>query len=288
MKKLLTLLVCFLTFLGASAVEPTQVFQLKSIYGSAVENETIAGVGINAEGRQVCVSVEPKGNDAVFTIYKTGFSVDKIITIKNAYGVSDADGYTTSGPYRVHCFNFDDRDWHALAIQGLGADASQWYVFIGAGDGERGWIKIYDETGNHIYNYLRDFDYYIDGSNEVYLVDEDSEEDYDNDIYTETFTFFDFRGGSGVNAPVAVKKTSRAYPNPLYQGRQFTIELSEAAPEGTTVIVSDMNGATLYTTEVRAGAEKVVIPSRKLRNGNLVYSVISGGNILEKGKIIVR
>lgn len=287
MKKLLTLLVCFLTFLGASAVEPTQVFQLKTISGEAWKNETLAGAGINAEGRQVCVSVEQKGNDAVYTIYKPGFSIDKTITIKDGYGVRDADGYSTSWPYGVNCFNFDDSVWNAFAIQGLGADTSQWYVFIEADDDKRDCVKIYDETGNLLCDFLDDFEYYIDSSNRVYLVEEDEESDPD-DIYTYTYTFFDFRGGSGVNAPVAVKKTSRAYPNPLHQGRQFTIELTEAAPEGTTVIVSDMNGATLYTIEVRAGAEKVVIPSRKLRNGNLVYSVISGGNILEKGKIIVR
>lgn len=306
MKKLLSLLVCFLTFIGAYAVEPVPVFEIQEQGYNLLLQQ-----GINADGQYVFVNVEKQGNDAKYTIYKTDFSVDRTFTIKDGY--THVEGMVYEPPYPDYTqpsmlSSMDDyRNMGVYAIQGLGADRDKWFVFtisktnarlveIGVGqywEYDSSYI-IYDESGNKIWDTSSREDtdgaglhYYLNSLGNVYLVTSTrtGSSAPGGDYYNQ---FWDLSGNSAVNAPMTVKRTSRAYPNPLHQGRQFTIELSEAAPEGTTVVVSDMNGAAIFSTPVLTGSEKVVIPSRELRDGNLVYSVMANGAVLEKGKIIVR
>lgn len=300
MKKFLFLIVCLLTVAGAYPVEPV----FRYIDGRFSELE----FGVTAEGQTVSVGVEKKGNDAVYTIYNPDFSIERTFTIKGAYMNSAEIEENWDNPAAQHpdytepscTFRYNDSDaMDILAIQGLGQDRSKWYVFVEnrsylQNDG--GWgtystdsFSVYDESGNLISSincnnyYEWNISFYKFGAR-MYLVNEVE----DGPDESKTTNFYDLSGTSGINAPVAVKRSSRAYPNPLHQGKSFTIELSETASEGSKVVVSDMNGSIVYRAAIQPGADKVIIPSRKLRNGNLVYSVYAGEAILEKGKIIVR
>lgn len=302
MKKFLFLIVCLLTVAGAYPVEP--FFQYEEGRFSELE------LGVNADNQVVSVSVEKKGNDAVYTIYNPDFSVERTFTIKGAYTYSaeikdnwdnpDAQHPNYTEPSEIAGYSMYLHE-DVFAVQGLGQNRSKWCVFVDT----RTWVdkdyhtgyeyvdtKVYDEDGNLIISfnspnesYIYSNLYYYKFGEKLYLVNciEDEREGY-----TETYNFYDLSSTSGINAPVAVKRSSRAYPNPLHQGKSFTIELSETAPEGSKVVVSDMNGSIVYRAAIQPGADKVIIPSRKLRNGNLVYSVYAGEAILEKGKIIVR
>lgn len=300
MKKFLFLIVCLLTVAGAYSAEP--VFRYTDGRFSELE------FGVTAEGQTVSVGVEKKGNDAVYTIYNPDFSIERTFTIKGAYTNSAEIEENWDNPAAQHpdytepscTFRYNDSDaMDILAIQGLGQDRSKWYVFVSNSiyyQDEEGWgsystdsFSVYDESGSLIGSINVD-DYYdwsirfYKFGAKMYLVFKALAGPYE---YTTT-NFYDLSGTSGINAPVAVKRSSRAYPNPLHQGKSFTIELSETAPEGSKVVVSDMNGSMVYRASIQPGADKVIIPSRKLRNGNLVYSVYAGETVLEKGKIIVR
>lgn len=300
MKKFLFLIVCLLTVAGAYPVEP--FFQYEEGRFSELE------LGVNADNQVVSVSVEKKGNDAVYTIYNPDFSVERTFTIKGAYTFSaeiedNWDNQDAQHPdYTEPCYvqRYDTCDEPDIfAVQGLGQDRSKWYVFVvnrSYHQNDGGWgyystdsFSVYDESGNLICsincNNYDDWNisFYKFGAR-MYLVNEVE----DGSDEGKTTNFYDLSGTSGINAPVAVKRSSRAYPNPLHQGKSFTIELSETAPEGSKVVVSDMNGSIVYRAAIQTGADKVIIPSRKLRNGNLVYSVYAGETVLEKGKIIVR
>ena len=302
MKKFLFLIVCLLTVVGAYPAEP--VFQYEE------GNFSDLKLGVNADNQAVSVSVEKKGNDAVYTIYNPDFSVERTFTIKGAYTYSaeiednwdnpDAQPPNYTEPGEINGYAIYLRE-DVLAIQGLCQDRSKWCVFVDT----KTWVdkdyhtgyeyvdtKVYDEDGNLIISfnspnesYISSSLYYYKFGEKLYLVNCIADE---TEGYTETYNFYDLSGTSGINAPVAVKRSSRAYPNPLHQGKSFTIELSETAPEGSKVVVSDMNGSMVYRAAIQPGADKVIIPSRKLRNGNLVYSVYAGETVLEKGKIIVR
>ncbi len=295
MKKFLFLIVCLLTVVGAYPAEP--VFQYEE------GNFSDLKLGVNADNQAVSVSVEKKGNDAVYTIYNPDFSVERTFTIKGAYTYSaeiednwdnpDAQHPNYTEPGEINGYAIYLRE-DVLAIQGLCQDRSKWCVFVDTWSYRQSdydyryeyvATKVYDESGNligsfDIYSDDDDSIYYYRLGEKLYLVTRS--EDF------LTHYFWDFSGTSGINAPVAVKRSSRAYPNPLHQGKSFTIELSETAPEGSKVVVSDMNGSMVYRAAIQPGADKVIIPSRKLRNGNLVYSVYAGETVLEKGKIIVR
>lgn len=300
MKKFLFLIVCLLTVVGAYPAEP--VFQYEEGRFNELE------FGVTADGQIVSVAVEKKGNDAVYTIYNPDFSVERTFTIKGAYTLSaeieenegneSAQHPDYTNPGSVYSYDGATADADIFAIQGLGQDRSKWYVFVSNSiyyQDDEGWgsystdsFSVYDESGNLIWSincngyYDWGLRFYKFGA-KMYLVFEA----LDGYEYPTT-NFYDLSGTSGINAPVAVKRSSRAYPNPLHQGKSFTIELSETAPEGSKVVVSDMNGSIVYRAAIQPGADKVIIPSRKLRNGNLVYSVYAGETILEKGKIIVR
>lgn len=299
MKKFLFLIVCLLTVAGAYSAEP--FFQYEEGRFSELE------LGVNADNQVVSVSVEKKGNDAVYTIYNSDFSVNHTFTIKGAYTLSTEIEENESNESAQHPDYTQPVDLHGydtyaepdiLAIQGLGQDRSKWYVFVSNSiyyQDDEGWgsystdsFSVYDESGSLIGSINVD-DYYdwsicfYKFGAKMYLVFEALAGPYEY-----TTNFYDLSGTSGINAPVAVKRSSRAYPNPLHQGKSFTIELSETAPEGSKVVVSDMNGSMVYRAAIQPGADKVIIPSRKLRNGNLVYSVYAGETVLEKGKIIVR
>ena len=276
----------FLTISGISnASEPTEVFKITTQTGTLRLSNAV-----NSDGTSVPLVVEKKGDDAVYTIYTPDFKIDKTFTIKNGYDSSHSPSYTSIA-YKLSAYEPDD----TYAVQNLCGNNGKWFVIISSytWDSEEEYYKfsgdtVYDETGTAIYSVPTGIEtglyYYRTPENKIYpIVYEVVDESYER--YTYTVLDFD---GTGAAPKVIASSSSKAYPNPLPKGRSMTIDFSDTLTNDAILTVTDINGATVFTRIVKAGATSTTEPSDRLRHGNYIFSVISDGNVIEKGKIIAK
>lgn len=131
--------------------------------------------------------------------------------------------------------------------------------------------------------------YYVNGNDKktyLFLVHYRPDEEEGNNSY-ESFTVIDVNGAQGSSAQVKVSHAN-AWPNPLPQGRMFTVQFDNALEADAVMAVVNMSGAVVYRSNIAAGEDKAVVPANALRSGNFVYSITSDGLLIEKGKIIAR
>lgn len=104
----------------------------------------------------------------------------------------------------------------------------------------------------------------------------------------EVYRVFKFdKVGTEVKATLVKEFTGRAFPNPLHQGQDLTIDLDEALANDANLVVTSLSGNIAYKSRAKAGDSKIIIPAGTLRDGTYVYSV-SDEKLIDCGKIIAK
>lgn len=88
------------------------------------------------------------------------------------------------------------------------------------------------------------------------------------------------------NKALTLVKSTKAYPNPVEQGKPFTINGLKNAL-GANIFVNNMNGTTVLSSVCNEN-DKAVINTEKLTSGNYLYSIINNGNTIASGKLIIK
>lgn len=92
------------------------------------------------------------------------------------------------------------------------------------------------------------------------------------------------QGNAGVtNVEVPV---SQAYPNPLPAGEALTVEFETPLSDAGRLMIIDMAGRTVYSAHVDAGAADVRVPAGAVRQGEYIYTVTDGHNLIANGKVL--
>ncbi|MCD7971125.1 MAG: T9SS type A sorting domain-containing protein [Candidatus Azobacteroides sp.] len=83
--------------------------------------------------------------------------------------------------------------------------------------------------------------------------------------------------------------SSKVYPNPVINRNNLTIELDKAVTDINSYIeIIDMRGRKIIKKPIKANTNKVSISTKRLKNGQYLYRIISNGNSIDTGKVIVK
>lgn len=253
-------------------IKPTAVIEM-NVVDIAYDN--------GRDEKPYLASYKQVGNDAEIMIFGDDLEIVKSFTLKGAF-------QNGSEVEDIWSENIDCAD--ILATKGVFSEDDKWCVIVKkpAANGVNTYNVVNEDnvvvcelpkngdgdTGNFYFSRA------FDGAMLYYVTS--TEVAYDSSVYT----FWKFTGDTGINAPSAMKPGSLlAYPNPLPAGRQLTIELNRTADTGTLVMFTDMNGRQVARRKVPEGAQTVVIDSRMLRHGMLVYTVVYGDGEVASGKV---
>lgn len=238
-----------------------------------------------------------------FKIYDTDFNLEKEFTI-NLPDPGDSRDISVNKSYVNDKYTFWSESSYIVLTQNTFNSDNKWEVVFEEGtkdfydpNNHDEWNTIfekylvYTEDGNKILEFKQsdfipfaiDTDeyysatfYYIFGNKQSYL-QFGGEND---DAYF--VSFYDNSSSVRSISKLAVK----AYPNPLPAGRKFTIVLDSPMANVSNLLVSDTNGHVVYRKKIKAGSESIEIPAGHLRNGMYIYSIVSGTELIQSGKII--
>lgn len=250
-------------------------------------SETAAA--LDKDNQMLPVTIEYQGNNARFTVYDANLS-----NVKKQFILNDVYNGNAKGPEPVYPFELATAyqlNSNVFLTQTLFNADEKWEVVIRTGDEydySSGKFDVYNEDGlylgevpstNDLYEGKTESMEYIYLNGEFFLVG-----------YNDSAINFYSCNPAAASVPSIElgQSTAHAYPNPLPAGHSLTIELASPADEATTVEVYDINGRLITSAKATAGETKVAVPSRRLRNGNFVYTVISNGQTIEQGKIIAK
>lgn len=126
--------------------------------------------------------------------------------------------------------------------------------------------------------------YYVIGLKDGYAlaVDKGVEGGYDGD--TMLISYKINKGASGLS--LTKLSATKAYPNPVNSSNSFTIDVDETKLGASNYVeVVDESGRMMYREELKG--TKVVVPAHRMRGMN-VYRIVSDGEVVDTGKIIVK
>ncbi len=248
-------------------------------------SETAAALDKN--NKMLPVTIEYQGNNARFTIYDENLS-----TVKKQFILNDVYNSNYRDPNPVYPFDLGapyQLNANVYLTQTLFNADEKWEIVIRSGDEyySTSTYEVYNEDGDCLGEVPSIND--LDGKNElmeyIYLNGEFYLVGFDDN----TINFYSCKPGAASVPSIELGQSAvRAYPNPLPAGHSLTVELAAPADEATTVEVYDIAGRLITSAKATAGETKVAVPSRRLRNGNYVYTVKSNGQTIEEGKIIAK
>lgn len=103
------------------------------------------------------------------------------------------------------------------------------------------------------------------------------------------YSMFQFNNNDSGIKSLSLKEKSdvKAYPNPVRQENQFTVEFSSPLTREGKLKIYDTSGKIMYRKNVMAGESSVNVPVVRLRPGLYFYVIEKGGQILASDKLIV-
>lgn len=270
MKKLITvcilILAVFLPSVGANVFNPNIMYRFDA------ENEDFR-MALDKNMNLHFTLIERSDNSVAISIFgNKGFDIEKTICIPfDPEDIRDFGLYNNSGLNNCevwltqNLFNTDDK-WEYMIY-----------------DYETETMKVYNEDSEYlgsIQNGLNLDAIFIIGENACFF----GYDDYDDGDLLCSFTS---KGNSMKEIKLDESKSVITYPNPIRSSENFIIELNSPLPENGKLKIMNTSGRVIFSKNVTAGENIIIVPSIRLRKGMYVYVIESRGNIIGTDKIIV-
>lgn len=280
---LLTLVSSGVTDVLAKTLEPKETVSTEMFYNG--------DCAIDRYGKQYLVRFYSNGDNVNFSLLDP-----ETLALVKEFKVS---GLTSEneGSSIVNIRNFaqrNDGDVNLLLTQTLFNTDDKWEFVFSKNDNE--WVVV-NEAGDNLGSIsksglCKDYLYFVPYYN---MADEwrarlvcavrDPKNHYEDTPMGLKFFLFT-NDGSNVDISHNELQTAVGYPNPVPAGSDFSISMTSEIPEGTTLNVATISGAVVYSTELKAGETKAVVPASVLTPGVYVYSVVAGDTPFASGKIL--
>lgn len=117
---------------------------------------------------------------------------------------------------------------------------------------------------------------YIGFASESYSDDEDY------------MVYYSAQGTNSARAPELNENKINVAPNPVRAGQAFTVSFTNAMTETCIFSVLDLNGVSIYSSDIQAGETAKTVPGNTLSPGMYLYTVSSADGLVQSGKIIVQ
>ena len=249
------------------------------------------GVAVEAYGSYYPCSFKIDGSDAIFTIYSSSdLSIKEKFTLQNILEMNDHSttyNWYVRGLQESDCFRTCDAGSYVYLTKNVFNDDDNWEILLRLYSDETGYNNkvmnnkgevvttfLYSDTG--LWNYNEEIKYMFFPDNSYLLV-----RGLDSD------KIISFKGnGAGVKHVTALSGLN-IYPNPLRRGESLTVRLQEQAGENAMLVITDMEGRTVYRQKIEAGATSATVEAGMLFPGKYIYTLISPDKQPLSGKLIV-
>lgn len=290
-KKIFTLALLATTLVANAQIDFNKVSDVKTLDVSANAYLTDKSIAFSTE--------QVNGKDMKFTIWADDFSVKKTFTIPDL-GKFDStnsyfeylvtlyieSGYDIDEALLTQTFFNDDDAYEVLrpVLEKNPSGTYPEYVVKGC--------EVVSENGDVLgevpFELLTDD--YTDAYLKVFSIGKANYVLYSHEV-NEDYVYSIYRVSASQSGSVSFEKVNNsfAFPNPVKRNDALTVHVSDLnLSDGSYVEISNLNGQVVNRQMVEPGKTEASISTRRLHSGQYIYSVISGGNVVESGKIIVK
>lgn len=250
-------------------------------------------------------SIEIQGADIEFSLYNDELSLDRTIKLKDVFETLDYGDYKEGAsrllgienPYDGQglyehdllftqtFFNDDEKLEFIIATHEKKNDGGYSFYIVKT-------LDIVSEDGSILatipnpfpdkmqYTYLETFQL----NDNKYLVLMSYRDNYSCD-----YACYKINNIGGSSLSVQQVPASFAFPNPVSRHQMITISMADTQlPAGSYVKVTDMTGKEVVRQQIQQGSENVLISGNRFSGGQYIYTVVANGQIIDKGKLLVK
>jgi len=217
-------------------------------------------------------------DDELSPIRSFAINLDASTFLMDIFKDRDGDGLFPDGAYLTQTFFNNDEKVE--------------YVLREMDNGYIKQLKIMSEDGTVLgvipapvsYHYDYDLNAITLGNNKYLL--------WISDHVDGTYDAYVYKITTNANNSISALRVSSdilAFPNPVKQQERLTITLGNTElSAGSSVQIADMNGRIVIQKPIQTQEKEVDIPTRRLSHGQYIYTVISNGQPVDSGKLIVK
>ncbi len=286
MKKItITLLMAMEIVLGTKAEEitPTHVLTVPYSMGHALDKDGNLLLAHKSENSD---------NTVTFYIFNQDLSLAHSFTTKQTFqlkiynahwgdmvefveDLSDGSGLVDADVILSQTLFNDDDEWEFVITKTTYNNSTQERTFE---------YTVYNESGTK-------FDlpkiegslgrYYSNGSTQYfgYVIETEDRDDIE---------YYSAKNSNSVRVAEINESKISVSPNPVPSGQSFAVSFTEALTEACIINILDLNGTSVYSSDIQAGETSKTISGNTLNSGMYIYTVSCGDGIIQSGKIIIQ
>lgn len=249
------------------------------------------GLALDADGTTYPVCCQAEGSDLVYYFLNDDFTKGDKVVFKSYGSIVDRNSSSYDGRTNIYGFELDntimyDSSNDILLTRGIfeSKNTTDWVMQTYHYPSSGGKVISLVSSSGKVVSYPNDGDYRFEG----FVIIPLCKKYYgaENWYYQKSILkIVDYSGGVSSVKAVFVKN-SQAYPNPLPAGETLTVEFETPLSDAGRLMIIDMSGRTVYTAHVDAGAADVRVPAGAVRQGEYIYTVTDGHNLIANGKVL--